>query len=696
MPRILAARASFSLALAFLLPAAAAADTAGQVFDLWPGSDPGVPSFDAAVFAGELCFRGRNAFTASDATGDELYCYDGTTVTLAADILPGATGSFPRELTVYDGQLYFSAENPFDDNELWRWDGVNPPEEVFDLQPGGESAPRELTIYDGQLYFSAADDGASGGRALWRYDSSQPTAIGTNPMLVQDFSTTDLDTPSDWLVFDGVLFYPAPPGTGHGPELFRFDSSQPIVDGTNPRILVDLNAGLPGSDPRDLTAHSDGNFYFTAVTTGDVGRRLYRSNGNNVPTPLSATLDIQGDLGSYGGDLLFFAQNQDPGDLTGTELWSYDGTIFTRVEPGVEYILGGPFGEIDGFLYFVAPQGNVFNGFDLYKVDGTNPPAPAISLFSIIGDDNYPVFGFQPFGGLLYFNARSSAGGTELWALEAEGVAPPSSGAIEFGTLTYSADEAASNALVNFFRNGGTAGAISACFATSDGSADEDDDYEAVSITISFADGAQAPVTVPIPLLDDNVFEGDETVVLTLSTGGPCGNGPIGAPTATLTILEDEAPPTDPTIHFSAAAYTVGEDDGVATITLTRSGLGGSACVTVEVLADSATADNDYVAVAPFGVTWGPMDTAPKTFDITILQDTDVEMPETVDLEISGGILGGDPFCSAVPGTPSSAVLSIVDDDGVIDITAIPTVSEWGLLLFAACLALLALPKSRG
>jgi hypothetical protein len=71
-------------------------------------------------------------------------------------------------------------------------------------------------------------------------------------------------------------------------------------------------------------------------------------------------------------------------------------------------------------------------------------------------------------------------------------------------------------------------------------------------------------------------------------------------------------------------------------------------------------------------------------------------MPETVDLEISGGILGGDPFCSAVPGTPSSAVLSIVDDDGVIDITAIPTVSEWGLLLFAACLALLALPKSRG
>lgn len=688
MPRRFALSLSSLLAACAVVgPVAARADTAAQVFDLWPGSDPGVPSFDAAVFAGQLCFRGRNAFTASDATGDELYCYDGTTVTLAADILPGATGSFPRDLTVYAGQLYFAAASPFGDDELWRWNGVDSPAEVFDLNAGGGSSPRELTVYDGQLYFSADDGGAN--RDVWRYDSSQPIAIGNNPFLIQDFSSTEnLPTPSDWLVFDGVLFYPAPPDTAHGPELFRFDSSQPIVDGTNPRILVDLDPGLPGSDPRDLTAHGDGFLYFTAVTGSDVGRRLYRTNGSNVPTPLSDTLDLQGDVASYGGELLFFAQNQDLAELTGTELWSYDGTTFARVEPGAEYILGGPFGEIGGFLYFIAAQGNALDGFDLYKYDGTGPPAPAVALFSPIGDANYPIFGFETFDGLLYFNARTTAGGAELWALEAEGVGPPSSGVIEFWTLTYNADETDSNALVKFFRNGGFVGTISACFSTSDGSAEVDDDYEEVSTTISFADGVVGPVTVFVPILDDNDFEGDETVVLTMSTGGPCGDGPIGDPTATLTIVDDEAPPTDPTIQFSSATYAAGEGGGVATITLIRSGLPGSACVTVVVSPDSATSDSDYVGVGPFGVTWGPTELLPKTFDITILDDDDGEGLETVDLQIFGGILGGDPFCSADLGTPSSAVLTIIDDDGAIE--TIPTLSTWALFVLAGCLALLA------
>jgi ELWxxDGT repeat protein len=410
--------APLAVALALQVPATARADTASQVFDLWPGSDPGVPSFDAAVFDGRLCFRGRNDFAALDATGDELYCTDGTTVTLAADILPGATASFPGELTVYDGQLYFRAENPFGDNELWRWDGVDPPVRVFDLQPGSVgSFPFKLTVYDGQLYFSA-DEGSTG-RELWRYDSAQPTVIGTNPMLVDDIRPGALSalTSGDPVVFDNILYFPAN-NSVNGEELFRFDSSQPIVSGTNPGLVLDLEPGPPGSNPRNLVVHDDGNLYFTALVAG--ARRLYRFDGANPPTNLSTTLDLPlgFNLVSYGGDLLFFALDDDPVTGTGNELWSYDGTTFTRVEPGVEYPGGAPFGEIDGFLYFIA-------GFDLFKYAGTGPPAPAVALFSTSGDDDYPIIGFEAFGGLLYFLAHTAAGGDELWALEAEGGAGP-------------------------------------------------------------------------------------------------------------------------------------------------------------------------------------------------------------------------------------------------------------------------------
>jgi ELWxxDGT repeat protein len=418
-------RTSFPLALTLAASFAlgpsvpATADLATQTFDLWPGPNSGVPSFDAAVFQGRLCFRGLYLPKTADATGDELFCYDdGTgTVTLAADILPGGEGSFPAHLTVYAGELYFSAASPAADRELWRWDGVNPPEEVFDLRPGGGSAPAELTVYDGQLYFSADDDGTAGGRALWRFDGEEPILIGTNPMIVLDFSTIDLGTPRNWDVFDGKLYFPAPHPTNDGEELHRFDSEEPIVAGVNPRLIVDLNPGPAGSTPRDFTVHDD-HLYFTAFTGTDVGRRLYRFNGTNVPTQVSSLLDVQGAMVSYAGDLLLFGRSQDPGDLTGTELWSYDGISILRLEPESEYLAGGPFREIAGVLYFIAARGNPLDGFDLYKYRGQGPPAPAVALFSTLGDANYPLDGFAELGGRLYFNARTSAGGAELWQLE--------------------------------------------------------------------------------------------------------------------------------------------------------------------------------------------------------------------------------------------------------------------------------------
>lgn len=67
-------------------------------------------------------------------------------VAAAADIAPGTLGSTPTELTVLDGQLYFTARTPGAGVELWVFDpATGVAETVSDIVPGGKgSEPREV------------------------------------------------------------------------------------------------------------------------------------------------------------------------------------------------------------------------------------------------------------------------------------------------------------------------------------------------------------------------------------------------------------------------------------------------------------------------------------------------------------------------------------------------------------------------
>src|SRR6185436_13065308 len=123
-------------------------------------------------------------------------------------------------------------------------------------------------------------------------------------------------------------------------------------------------------------------------------------------------------------------------------------------------------------------------------------------------------------------------------------------------------------------------------------------DYTAVSQTVSFANGDAADKTVTVPILDDAVYEGDETVNLALTT--PTGGATLGSPnTAVLTILENETPPVG-AIQFSAATYSLTENGGSATITVRRVG-GSAGAVGVSFATSNGTATagagNDYTAV---------------------------------------------------------------------------------------------------
>ncbi|HET9448151.1 MAG TPA: Calx-beta domain-containing protein, partial [Steroidobacteraceae bacterium] len=94
-------------------------------------------------------------------------------------------------------------------------------------------------------------------------------------------------------------------------------------------------------------------------------------------------------------------------------------------------------------------------------------------------------------------------------------------------------------------RTGGSAGAVSARLATSDGSAAAAADYTLTDTVVNFADGDTSAKTVNVPLLQDTADEPNETVNLTLNT--PTGGATLGAQTtAALTITDDDPTPSSP------------------------------------------------------------------------------------------------------------------------------------------------------
>jgi ELWxxDGT repeat protein len=102
-----------------------------------------------------------------DGQGIELWKSDGTPsgTTLVKDIWPGEPGSDPRELTSFNGKLFFTAVDE-KDRELWQSDGTETGTTmVYAINPAGASFPSFLFVNGQTLYFTA-NDGVHG-YELW-------------------------------------------------------------------------------------------------------------------------------------------------------------------------------------------------------------------------------------------------------------------------------------------------------------------------------------------------------------------------------------------------------------------------------------------------------------------------------------------------------------------------------------------------
>ncbi len=232
---------------------------------------------------------------------------------------------------------------------------------------------------------------------------------------------------------------------------------------------------------------------------------------------------------------------------------------------------------------------------------------------------------------------------------------PNTTPTIQFSAATYTVGEAGLKALISARRTGDRVGTVTVDYAATGGTATNGGvDYTLSPGTLTFLPN-QVTRTFSIPIVNDTLVEGTETVQLHLSnatwSGGTAVVGPLG--TATLDILDNE-----PTVRFTAANYSVKEGTKAALIGVKRTGsLAGIATVTYDVTGGSAVRDTgsggDYSLTAPGSLTFAPGESV-KTIRITFEPDTIPEGIMTIDLALSGPSGAG-------LGTPSTTTVAIKD-----------------------------------
>ncbi|MGH8051554.1 MAG: Calx-beta domain-containing protein [Arenimonas sp.] len=158
---------------------------------------------------------------------------------------------------------------------------------------------------------------------------------------------------------------------------------------------------------------------------------------------------------------------------------------------------------------------------------------------------------------------------------------------------------------------------------------------------------------VQVRIITTNAVGNDESVGIDdiTATGTPSGASPGS-------------------LQLSAATYSIAENGGSATITVTRTGGSFGAVSVAYTTADgtATTADNDY-AVSSGALNFIDGEVS-KTFSVSVINDATVEPNETVNLSLSG------PGGGATLGTPNTAVLTITNDDIVL--TSIHTIQGNG------------------
>ena len=196
-------------------------------------------------------------------------------------------------------------------------------------------------------------------------------------------------------------------------------------------------------------------------------------------------------------------------------------------------------------------------------------------------------------------------------------------------TVPFTTEGSASPGLFTIARAGTTTGALAVNYTVS-GTATNGTDYTTLSGSITIPAGASS-VTVPVSTLQDTANEGNETVVLTLTSNAAYLL--TSSTAATVTINDDDLQVITVTTPDATAAETTSGAPDTATFQITRTGDTSQPLTLYYALSGTAQHGVDY-ALLPGSVTMGA-GASTATITITPIADGLGEGSETVTLQMA-------------------------------------------------------------
>jgi CSLREA domain-containing protein len=308
-------------------------------------------------------------------------------------------------------------------------------------------------------------------------------------------------------------------------------------------------------DARNIIANNGGN----GIEIRSVNSRKNTVGGNLIYNNAGLGIDLSGD-GITANDSL-------DADIGANDLQNFP-VITSALVTGSTRSVSGTLNSATGQIYRVEFFANT-------SCDGSGSGEGQTFIGSVTTGatdlSGNVSFGFSPAnlapGQFVTATATDSNGSTSEFSACKQAVSG-TAGAIQFTSSNYTIGEGGGMAQITVERTGGSDGAVSAEFNTSDGTATSAD-YTAVNnYIVSYADGETGTKTINIAINDDTTFENAETINLSLSTT----TVNVINLSATLTITDND---TAPTIAINSSS-TGSETGGVVSFTVTQSAATGA------------------------------------------------------------------------------------------------------------------------
>jgi len=340
--------------------------------------------------------------------------------TLVKDIYPGNEPSNPKELTVYNGKVYFNAASEdtslgtpgFPQYELWVTDGTDTGTKmVHDLafDVGGSTDPTSLVVANGKLFYIGY---VINGAQVWATDGRDS---GTYVVITAPYPDVFFGSPNNIIPFKNNIYLRAVESGSLASGIWRTDGTVPgtkrlSATATEPGGLtmsaplnnnlimfagvahtngVTITDGTPAGtkELRQFKSTTSSNMvnyknevYFMSDTSAASNFELWKTNGTTAGTvkvkeinPGNApAISFDQRMAANSKYLFFFAND----GIHGEEIWRTDGTQAGTVM--VKDLRSGPLSyDLNGLilcvndriLFTTSDANGVF--FNLWQTDGT-------------------------------------------------------------------------------------------------------------------------------------------------------------------------------------------------------------------------------------------------------------------------------------------------------------------------------------